>query len=251
MKTKTKIGLIGAAAAVCGCFAALLELGRRNEQGPFFYLNFKQREKEIVKEYDARERKHEVIFYGASNFRRWEEMEQDMLPYRVQNHGFGGSTDAELIRSAGRLLYPYEPAIVVLQTASNDCARMIWPKRKLYEKVLDRKIRMLQTFRRKLPDTIFIVISGVLMPGRRQYDGIIKRINRSVEGFASQTDGIYYVDAEGMTVKENGKHRKDLFIEDGVHLTHQARVMWAEEYIKPALDKVIKDHPELAYLRGE
>ena len=128
---------------------------------------------------------------------------------------------------------------------------MIWPKRKLYEKVLDRKIRMLQTFRRKLPDTIFIVISGVLMPGRRQYDGIIKRINRSVEGFASQTDGIYYVDAEGMTVKENGKHRKDLFIEDGVHLTHQARVMWAEEYIKPALDKVIKDHPELAYLRGE
>ena len=72
-----------------------------------------------------------------------------------------------------------------------------------------------------------------------------------MEGFASQTDGIYYVDAEGMTVKENGKHRKDLFIEDGVHLTHQARVMWAEEYIKPALDKVIKDHPELAYLRGE
>ncbi len=251
MKTKTKIGIIGAAAAVCGCFAALLELGRRNERGPFFYLNFKEREKEIVKEYDTGERKNEIVFYGASNFRRWEEMEQDMLPYRVQNHGFGGSTDAELMRSAGRLLYPYKPAVVVLQTASNDCARMMCRESRLFEKVLSRKLRMLETFRKALPDTYFIVISGVLMPGRRQYDGIIKRINRAVKGYASETDRILYLDAEDMTVKENGKHRKELFVEDGVHLTHEARVLWAEKYIKPALDRLISAHPELEYLRKE
>lgn len=249
MKTKTKIGLIGAGVAAAASFAALLELGRRYEWGPFFYLNFKKREKEIVKKYDSRKRRGEILFYGASNFCRWEEMEEDMLPYTVQNHGFGGSTDAELIRSAGRLLYPYAPAVVVLQTGSNDCARLVGPKRTLYERVLNRKIRMLEEFHRELPDTIFIVISGVLMPGRRQYDGIIKRINRSVQGIASQTDYLYYVDAEDMTVNKLGKHRKDLFEDDGVHLTHEARIRWAEEYIKPALDKVISDHPELAYLK--
>ena len=137
----------------------------------------------------------------------------------------------------------------MLQTGSNDCARLPGPKRTLYERVLNRKIRMLEAFRRELPDTIFIVISGVLMPGRRQYDNIIKRINRSVQGIASQSDHIYYVDAEEMTVDKNGKHRKDLFEEDGVHLTHWARVLWADEYIKPALEKVISDHPELAYLK--
>ena len=249
VKKRIKRGLICASAASVVSLAAVAELGRRYEWGPFFYLNFKKREREIVKNYNARKRRGEIIFYGASNFCRWEEIEQDMLPYTVQNHGFGGSTDAELIRSAGRLLYPYAPAIVVLQTGSNDCARLPGPKRTLYERVLNRKIRMLETFRRELPDTIFIVISGILMPGRRQYDNIIKRINRSVQGIASQTDRIYYVEAEDMTVGENGKHRKDLFIEDGVHLTHEARILWAEKYIKPALDKVISDHPELAYLK--
>ena len=251
VKKRIKRGLICASAASVVSLAAVMELGRRYEWGPFFYLNFKKREREIVKKYSVRKRRGEIIFYGASNFCRWEEMEQDMLPYTVQNHGFGGSTDAELLRSAGRLLYPYAPAVVVLQTASNDCARMIGPKRTLYERILNRKIRMLEAFRRELPDTVFIVISGVLMPGRRKYDGIIKRINRSMQGIASHTDNLYYVDAEGMTVDENGKHRKYLFENDGVHFTHEARVRWAEEYIKPALDKVISDHPELEYLKND
>ena len=249
MKRKTKAGLICAAAAAAASLAALLEAGRRYEWGPFFWLNFKEKEREIVKKYDSRERKGEIVFYGASNFRRWEEMEEDMRPYVVQNHGFGGSTDAELMRSAWKLLYPYKPAIVVLQTASNDCARMMCRRSRLFEKVLSRKLRMLETFRKALPDTYFVVISGVLMPGRRQYDGIIKRINQAVKGVASQSDHIYYVDAEDMTIDENGKHIKSMFIEDGVHFTHEARMRWADEYIKPMLDKVISDHPELQYLK--
>ena len=249
MKGKTKAGLICAAAAAGASFAALLEAGRRYEWGPFFWLNFKDHEREIVKTYDSRSRKGEIIFYGASNFCRWAEMEEDMKPFTVQNHGFGGSTDAELMRSAKKLLYPYEPAIVVLQTASNDCARMMCRESGLFEKVLSRKLRMLETFCKALPNTYFVVISGVLMPGRRQYDGIIKRINQAVKGCASQTDQIYYVDAEDMTINEKGKHRKDLFIADGVHFTHEARMQWADGYIKPVLDKVICDHPELAYLK--
>ena len=249
MKGKTKAVLFGAAAAAGVSLAGLLEAGRRYEWGPFFWLNFKDREKEITEIYDSRRRKREIVFYGASNFCRWAEMEEDMKPFTVQNHGFGGSTDAELMRSAKKLLYPYEPAILVLQTASNDCARMMCRKSRLFERVLSRKIRMLETFRRELPDTYIVVISGVLMPGRRQYDGIIKRINQAVKGCASQMDHVYYVDAEDMTVKENGKHRREMFIEDGVHFTREARVRWADEYIKPVLDKVISEHPELAYLK--
>jgi lysophospholipase L1-like esterase len=249
MKGKTKAGLIGVGLAAGAAMAALLEAGRRYEWGPFFWLNFKEREKEIVETYDSSDRKGEIIFYGASNFRRWEEMEEDMKPFAVQNHGFGGSTDAELLRSARRLLYPYGPAIIVLQTGSNDCARMYSRRSRLFERVLSRKIRMLETFRQAMPDACIVVISGILMPGRRQYDGIIKRINQAVKGYASQADRVYYVDAEDMTIDGNGRHRKDMFIEDGVHLTHEARRLWADKYIKPALDKVINDHPELAYLK--
>ena len=33
--------------------------------------------------------KGEIVFYGASNFTLWRTMDEDMLPYVVQNHGFG------------------------------------------------------------------------------------------------------------------------------------------------------------------
>lgn len=64
-----------------------------------------------------------------------------------------------------------------------------------------------------------------------------------------KVDYMYYVDAEDMTVDENGEHIEDMFISDGIHLTHESRIRWAEEYIKPVLDKVLEDRPELAYLK--
>lgn len=56
--------------------------------------------------YDADARRGEIVFYGASNFARWTEMETDLAPYPVQNHGFGGSADKDLMFYADRLLYP-------------------------------------------------------------------------------------------------------------------------------------------------
>lgn len=38
----------------------------------------------------------------------------------IQNHGFGGSDDQDLMDCAPDLLYPYNPGIVVFQTGSND-----------------------------------------------------------------------------------------------------------------------------------
>ncbi|GAB2843975.1 hypothetical protein GCM10022221_49100 [Actinocorallia aurea] len=38
----------------------------------------------------------------------------------VQNHGFGGSTDRDLVQYADRLLHPFAPAIAAFQTGSND-----------------------------------------------------------------------------------------------------------------------------------
>ena len=42
---------------------------------------------------------------------------------------------------------------------------------------------------------------------------------------------------------------KDMFICDGIHLTHRSRIKWADEYIKPVLEKVLEDRSELAYLK--
>ena len=250
MNKKVLIGiLIGVAVFLIATLIVWIEVGIHIEWGPFAFLAFNQREKEIIKQYDAEKRQNEIVFYGASNFRLWKEMDEDMMPFIVQNHGFGGSTDQDLMDRADRLLYSYNPAIVVFQTGSNDCAKLKGTDDEIFEQVIARKLKMFDTFHEKLPDAQFVVISGILMPGRSQYDNIIKRVNQRLRELAVQTDYLYFVDAEEMTLDENGKHVSEMFISDGIHLTHESRIRWANEYIKPVLERVLADHPELESLR--
>ena len=224
-------------------------VGLTIEWGPFKFLAFDKREKEILTSYDAGSRQGEIVFYGASNFRLWKEMDEDMEPFTVQNHGFGGSTDQDLMDRAERLLYPYQPAVVVFQTGSNDCAQLKGTDDEIFNQVIERKLRMFETFHEKLPDASFVVISGILMPGRSQYDAIIRRVNQFLREYAEKTDYLYFVDAEEMTLDESGNHIPEMFISDGIHLTHASRIRWANEYIKPVLEQVLCDRPELEYLR--
>lgn len=221
----------------------------KTEWGTFAFIAFDIREKKIAAAYDPENRKGEIVFYGASNFRLWKEMDEDMKPFVVQNHGFGGSTDNDLIERADKLLYPYKPAIVVFQTGSNDYSKYSGSDDEIAEKVIENKKKMFTVFHEKLPDAAFVVVSGILMPGRSKYDGIVKKVNAFLSSYCGENGYMYYVDAEEMTVDESGAHIKDMFIADGIHLTHESRIRWADEYIKPALEKVIKDRAELAYIK--
>ena len=41
-------------------------------------------------------------------------MENDLSDYRVQNHGFGGCTDHDLVQYADKLVYPYKSRYYLL-----------------------------------------------------------------------------------------------------------------------------------------
>ena len=242
--------LLSAFVTIILCAALILpdasaSAGKGTEDSP----ELSAREKAILQQYDAEERQNEIVFYGASNFRLWKEMEEDMLPYTVQNHGFGGSTDQDLLDKAEWLLYPYKPAIVVFQIASNDYVKFRGTDDQIYRQVIKRKIKMFETFHRKLPEAYFVVTNGILMPGRSKYAGIVRRVNRRMREFARKNDYLYFADGEGMTVDGKGRFLRKMFVSDGIHLTHEARMIWADEYIKPVLKQVIDDHPELEYLK--
>lgn len=220
----------------------LVFTGRYVGWGPFSYLAFNAHINNILKKYDSNTRKQEIVFYGASNFRLWEEMEEDMKPYIVQNHGFGGSTDINLVEQAEKLLYPYEPQIVVFQTGSNDYASKTCSDEEKIASGVEYKKEMFSIFHEKLPNAQFVVMAGILMPGRSQYDEIVKQINKEIKEYALSCDYLTFVDSEKMTVNEDGTHKTELFIKDGIHLTHEARIMWANDYIKPTLKTVIENN---------
>lgn len=238
MKKRKKITLICvAAAAVIGATTIHgLYTAGINFAGPLKDLGIKK----ITKSYDPAERSGEIIFYGASNFTRWKTMEEDIPEYKVQNHGFGGSDDQDLMDYAGELLYPYAPKIVVFQTGSNDYVHAEGTDAEKIQFCMERKKQMFETFHEKLPDAQFIVLSGLLLPGRSEYLEMTQEVNRQLEELCAETDYLTYVDAEELTYKD-GVFDESLFVKDGIHLTDAARRIWAEKYILPALDAAVTE----------
>jgi hypothetical protein len=88
-------------AVTLGGFGLALFAGIKDGTGPFdsFYVN-------RLASATAAEAKGGIVFYGASNFARWTEINTDLAPYHVINHGFGGSTDKRLVKHADTLCSP-------------------------------------------------------------------------------------------------------------------------------------------------
>ncbi len=181
----------------------------------------------------------EIVFYGASNFAFWKTMENDLQPFKVQNHAFGGSTDKDLVAYAPYLLYPYDPSFVFFQTGSNDYAQSTQPTdAEKVREAMDYKKQMFAMFHEQMPDATFIVMAGILLPGRAQFLDMTKEINRQLREYCATQDYLRYVDSEEMTYNENTGFGEDLFVSDRIHLTPAARILWADRYILPELEEI-------------
>ena len=242
MKKGIKIAGISIVSLALACLLGLIITGAQIGWGPFASLYSWDKEvNPIAEKYDANERQGEIIFYGASNFRLWTDMEDDLSEYKVQNHAFGGSTDKLLVEYADKLLYPYNPSIVFFQTGSNDYVSLSGTDEEKVKACMEYKKQMFDTFHEKCPNAKFVVMSGLLLPGRSEYTELTQKVNDELEAYCNSKDYMYFVDSEDMTY-QNGEYREDLFIKDGIHLNHTGQLLWRDEYIKPALDKVIKEN---------
>lgn len=191
----------------------------------------------ITSDYPVYSNQGEVVFYGASNFALWTNMEADLTGFKVQNHGFGGSTDKDLVSYADKLLYPYNPTVVFFQTGSNDYVNLEGTDEEKLEQCMAYKKEMYDTFHEKLPDTVFVVMSGLLLPGRSEYAKLTMVINRQLESLCNEREYMIFVDASKMTYYSE-VFNEAIFKDDGIHLNHEGQILWANDYIIPALEKV-------------
>ena len=243
--TRGKKVTIAVIASVSGllltCLVGLIFTGMYVGWGPFAFMQFDHEEKLILQKYDSETRKGEIVFYGASNFRLWTEMENDLPEYKVQNHGFGGSTDKDLVERADTLLYPYAPAVVFFQTGSNDYVSLDGTDEEKVEVCMAYKKFMFETFHEKLPEAKFVVMSGLLLPRRSQYTALTQKINDALAELCAEYDYMTFVDAEEMTF-DGSAYRSELFIKDGIHLNHEGQLLWRDGYIRPAIEALINEY---------
>ena len=193
--------------------------------------------RDIAGKHDPATHQGEILFYGASNFFFWYEMEKDLSPWPILNHGFGGSTDPDLVLFADELLYPYAPKTVFLQTGSNDYVMRPGTDAEKVSACMDYKKEMYAQFMAHLPETDFVIMSGLQLPGRSQYRELTQEINRQLNALANQTPRLHFVDADALTW--NGQeYNRSLFVEDMIHLNHEGQLAWAKDYILPKIQEL-------------
>ena len=187
----------------------------------------------------------EIVFYGASNFRLWANMETDMQPYAVQNHGIGGSNDIELMEFADQLLFPFAPSVVFIQTGSND-----YTGGATMEECFANKEKMYAMFQEALPNAKFIVMAGLPLPGRAEYWDLTVEVNNFLKDYCEAHENMYFVDGtDGILTSEgpeelatsDGRYfNPDIFISDQIHLTQEGHDIWTP-YMKAQLEELNVD----------
>src|SRR5436190_443103 len=61
-----------------------------------------------------------IVFTGSSTIRLWNTLSTDFPNSKIINRGFGGCEIEDVTHFADRIIFPYEPRMIVLRAGGND-----------------------------------------------------------------------------------------------------------------------------------
>jgi len=173
--------------------------------------------------------KDAVLFIGSSSIRLWDTLAKDFPDVPVINRGFGGSRIADSVRYADRIAIPYHPRKIVLYAGDNDIAAGKSPRQVLgdFQAFVDK-------VHAALPDVPIAFISIKPSIARWKLVDKIREANRLIVDYAKQAKHVEYIDIFTPALAPDGKPRKELFRDDGLHLNRKGYELW-KSVIEPTL----------------
>ncbi len=175
--------------------------------------------------------KHAVLFIGSSTIRLWKTLATDFPNLQVINRGFGGSEIVDSTHFADRILFPYEPRLVLLRAGGNDINAGRSP-----EQVFADFQQFVATVHGKLPKAKVIFIAWNPTIARWKQVDKEKTLNELVKSYAEQTPSVGYLDAEDVSLGPDGKPRPELFAPDKLHFNAEGYKVLAAR-VRQALAK--------------
>ena len=171
----------------------------------------------------------EIIFVGSSSIRLWHSLLTDMLPLRVVNRGFGGSTIPEVTYYAHRIILPNKPPFIVFYCGENDINDGYSP-----EEVFSAFQKFDNIVHESLPKTKILFLSMKPSPDRWDLWDKFKKGNQLIENYCKSKPHLYYFDTSESLLTAEGKPDSTVFIEDGLHMNALGYEKWTNQ-LKPKL----------------
>lgn len=175
-----------------------------------------------------------ALFVGSSSIRMWATHECfPDLP--VINRGFGGSHISDVNHFAARIVLPYKPKVIVFYAGDNDIADGKTP-----EQVCADFRSFVQMARAAQPHVHVVWLPIKPSVARWSLWPRMQQANNLVREFCESDPRLTVVDVATPLLGQEGTPRKELFIEDGLHLNADGYKLWTNA-LTPVLTRLMRE----------
>lgn len=182
---------------------------------------------EAVRKYEALDQQfpppaNEILFLGSSTIENWP-LHQCFPDLPVTNRGLGGSHMSDLLTLIPRLTANHCPCTIVLYEGDNDVAAGKPPQQIAHD--FRAGIEML---RRCFPQAKIIVISVKPSPARWSLIAEMRKTNALLRELILDCKNATFVNVENGMLDKDGLPKKEIFIEDELHLNEDGYKLWSD-----------------------
>jgi lysophospholipase L1-like esterase len=165
-----------------------------------------------------------ILFVGSSSFRLWTDLKTDFNNEMIVNRAFGGATLLDMIRYKDENLLNYHPKKIVFYCGENDVASSDKVDGK---EVLKRFKIIYNIIQKQYPNVPFVFVS--IKPSILRWNMKDRMIdaNKRISRFLNHKKNATFVNIWDAML-ENGAPKKDIFIEDKLHMNKKGYAIWIE-----------------------
>jgi lysophospholipase L1-like esterase len=164
-----------------------------------------------------------VLFLGSSSIRLWKALAQDFPQHQVINRGFGGSQIVDSAHFAERIVFPYQPRLIVMYAGGNDINAGKSP-----EQVHADFQAFVAKVRARRPETRIAYISIAPNPARWAQVERVKVANKLIKDFCLPHGKLTFIDVFPHMLGPDGQPRPEIFSEDRLHMNAQGYALWKD-----------------------
>jgi len=174
-----------------------------------------------------------ILFVGSSSFTRWTDVQNYFPGYTIVNRGFGGSTLADVLRYEEDVIFKYNPKQILIYCGENDFAAS---DTVTAATVFDRFKNLFSEIRAVYPEVPVAYISMKPSPSRWNLKEKFMSANNLIENYLKKQKNTQFINVWKPMLASNGKPKKELFVEDNLHMNAEGYAIW-QKLIQPVLLK--------------
>jgi lysophospholipase L1-like esterase len=184
----------------------------------------------LVQKYENVNGKKLVVFTGSSSVRLWADLNERFADKNIINTGFGGSHMSDMFYYADELILKHRPTKVFIYEGDNDLGNDKTPAQ-----ILSDAGKLIKLLRCNLPrrtEILFITPKPSILRWERRTD--YEKYIADLKTWAATQKRVKVVDVWTPMLDEKGNLKKDLFMEDNLHMNKAGYDIWTE-VIRPYL----------------